>query len=97
MLNSVAPDAFVEVVKVTINTGLWDAVLAWYSPSAAHRIYFYGSEHGLGIYLQEPDRWNSFNLSENSWTIWLLYFDYFPYAHQIFWVAFAALEPISNP
>ena len=32
--NSVALDAFAEVVKVTNHTGLWDAQLAWYSPSA---------------------------------------------------------------
>ena len=32
--NSTATDTFAEVMKVTNHTGLWDADLTWYSPSA---------------------------------------------------------------
>ena len=39
-----------EVVKMTMRTGLWDAKLAWYSRRTYCQIWFYGSEHSLGIY-----------------------------------------------
>ena len=36
--NSTSPDTFAEVETVTNQTGLWDAELAWYSPSTTRRI-----------------------------------------------------------
>ena len=36
--NSVVLDAFAEVIKMINHTGLWDAELAWYPPSATCRI-----------------------------------------------------------
>ena len=48
--NSVAPDGFAKIVKVMNLTGLWDAELAWYSPSATHQIHLYGLEHNLKIH-----------------------------------------------
>ena len=41
---------FAKVMKVTSHTGLWDAKLAWYSPSATHQICLYGWEHNLWIH-----------------------------------------------
>ena len=38
------------------HTELWDAKLAWYSPSATHRICFYGSEHSFGTHGFRPTR-----------------------------------------
>ena len=37
------PLDFIQVIKMTNYTGLWDAELAWYSMSATHRIYPYGA------------------------------------------------------
>ena len=48
--NPVAADVFAEVIKVTADSGLWNAVLAWYSPSDSHWICPDGFEHGLGIH-----------------------------------------------
>ena len=42
-----ALNTFAEVVKKMNHTELWDAELAWYSLSATHWIYLYGSEFGL--------------------------------------------------
>ena len=39
--DSAALDTFAEIVKVTSNTRLWNAKLAWYSPSACHQICLY--------------------------------------------------------
>ena len=51
--NSAASNAFAEVVNVT---GLWDAVLAWYSLSAPHRICLNGFEYRYGIHSFRPNR-----------------------------------------
>ena len=48
--NSAASDDFEAVVKVTNNTELWEAELAWYSPNATLWIWFYSLEHRLGIH-----------------------------------------------
>ena len=40
--NSTVLDAFGEIVNVSNNNTLWDMELAWYSPSATNRIFFYG-------------------------------------------------------
>ena len=39
------------VMKVTKHTELWDAKLAWYSPSAAHQIYPRDLEHSQRIHI----------------------------------------------
>ena len=52
--NSIALDVLAEGVKVTSHTGLWDAELAWYSPSATQQICLYGFEHNLGIHGFRP-------------------------------------------
>ena len=39
--NSVAPDAFAKVVKVTNHNGLWNATPAWYSLSTIYLIFCY--------------------------------------------------------
>ena len=39
--NSVAPDTFVMAIKMMNHIGLWDADLAWYPPTATHRIWLY--------------------------------------------------------
>ena len=40
-------DVFTEVMKETNHSGLWDAELAWYSPSATHLIYIHSLESTL--------------------------------------------------
>ena len=52
--NSAAPDTFAVVVKVTNHTGLWDAELVSYSPSAPSLICLYKLEHDVGIHGFRP-------------------------------------------
>ena len=40
---------FAEVMKVKRHTELWDAELAWYSPTSTHGICLYDLGHGLRI------------------------------------------------
>ena len=47
--NSTAPNAFVEIVKVTNPTRLWDTKLACVSASDTRRICFCSLDHGLRI------------------------------------------------
>ena len=80
--NLIVPDAFAEVMKVTNNTGLRDAVLAWYSLRATHQIYFYSLEHSQGI--------NGFK------HIWFCLVIEVHLSYNKFFVACAALLPSSN-
>ena len=48
--NSIAPDVFANVVKLTNNTELSDAELVWYSPSATCRICLFSLKHSFWIY-----------------------------------------------
>ena len=41
---------FEKVVKVTNDTGLWDAKLTWLSQISTHQICLYALAHGLGIH-----------------------------------------------
>ena len=68
---------FAKVMNMTNHTGLWDAVLTWYSPSDTHWICLYSLENGLRIHVFSPTRpcQGSCILSKISWTIWLLYCD----------------------
>ena len=52
--NLVTPYAFVEVVKVTNPTRLWDANIAWYSPSVNCQICLYGLKHIFRIHIFKP-------------------------------------------
>ena len=63
---------FAEVVKVITHSGLGDAELAWYSPSATHWIFLYGFRL---VYLTLPNRRRLYNLREISSAIWLLHCD----------------------
>ena len=47
---------FAEIRKVTNHIILWNADLAWYSPSATFQIYLHGLEHGLRIHAFRPKR-----------------------------------------
>ena len=54
IFGNVVLDAFAKVIKMTNHPGLWDAKLAWYSPSATCQICRYGLVHDLGIYSFRP-------------------------------------------
>ena len=50
----VASDAFIKVINVINNTGLWDAKFTWYPLSITYWICPYGSEYRLGIHVFLP-------------------------------------------
>ena len=78
--NSVAPDVFAKVVNVTNHTGLKDAELTWYSPSATFQIYLYDLEHGLVIHVQEPT-WPC--LIDEFLTVWVKFLESSGYSTEI--------------
>ena len=55
-LHSTVLDAFAEFIKLMNYTELWDANLAIYSTSAAHRFCLYGLEHSFWIHSFRPTR-----------------------------------------
>ena len=100
--NSAAMNAFVEVVKETNHTILWDAKLAWYSLSAACHICRSGLE-------TLPDRWGSWEPKENFWTLCLLQWDqlrihlshnkcfcFFPLCYGAVWTHISKVSEFDN-